>query len=205
MPKRDDDAASPSLRSSFSSYRHADVLEFSPSIPPSLYSDVAPSQQWKTTIKHPQNSTRKNAIEKRITNPSHPAHLQHGLFAARKLVSGERIIDYHGIVTMNGEEDAESDYTYCFARRQLVIDASSVGSDARFCNDYRGIRTRPNAEFYEYRDQVGDLKCAIRVKKDVKHIDKGEEICVNYGKGYWVHRFGREALELHSIRGKKVC
>ncbi len=89
---------------------------------------------------------------------------------------------------MNGEEDAESDYTYCFARRQLVIDASRVGSDARFCNDYRGIRTRPNAEFYEYRDQVG----------------KGEEICVNYGKGYWVHRFGREALELHSIRGKKV-
>ena len=38
----------------------------------------------------------------------------------------------------------------------------------------------------------------------MKHIDKGKEICVNYGKGYWVHRFGREALELHSIRGKKV-
>ena len=30
-------------------------------------------------------------------------------------------------------------------------------------------------------------------------IGKGDEICVNYGKGFWLHRFGREALEKASL------
>ena len=85
------------------------------------------------------------------------------------------MIDYHGFVTLNGEEDTESDYTYSFAKRRLVIDANAV-----------------------YRDRVGDLKCGIRVKKG-EIIGKGDEICVNYGKGFWLHRFGREALEKASL------
>ena len=59
------------------------------------------------------------------------------------------MIDYHGFVTLNGEEDKESDYTYSFAKRRLVIDAKTVGTEARFCNDFRGIRGKPNAEFFE--------------------------------------------------------
>jgi hypothetical protein len=43
------------------------------------------------------------------------------------------VIDYHGFVTLNGEEDEESDYTYSFAKRRLVIDANAVGTEARFC------------------------------------------------------------------------
>ena len=60
---------------------------------------------------------------------------------------------------------------------------NAVGTEARFCNDFKRSLEKPNAEFFEYRDRVGDLKCGIRVKKG-EIIGKGDEICVNYGKGF---------------------
>jgi len=189
--------------SSTTPYRRIETLEFAEkSIPESILNDVCPSLKSKSTIKHSKSDTGKNCVEKKITDSSHPAYPAYGLFASRKLTSHEKIIDYHGYVTMNGDEDKHSDFTYCFANRRLVIDANKVGSIARFCNDFRGIRDKPNAEFFEYRDKAGDLKCAIRVRKEIKAIAKGEEICVNYGKGFWVHRFGRDALEKASLSSR---
>ena len=184
------------------SYRRIETLEFSKSIPSSILDDICPSRLKSTStfhaVKHTREAAKKNCLGKPILDSNHPAYPAYGLFASRKLSSLEHVIDYHGIVTLNGEEDTESDYTYSFAKRRLVIDANAVGTEARFCNDFRGIRERPNAEFFEYRDRVGDLKCGIRVKKG-EIIGKGDEICVNYGKGFWLHRFGREALEKASL------
>ena len=65
------------------------------------------------------------------------------------------MIDYHGFVTLNGEEDTESDYTYSFAKRRLVIDANAVGTEARFCNDFRGIGKNRTRSFLNIATEWG--------------------------------------------------
>jgi hypothetical protein len=119
------------------SYRRIETLEFSKSIPSSILDDICPSRLKSTStfhaVKHTREATKKNCLGKPILDLNHPAYPAYGLFASRKLSSLERVIDYHGFVTLNGEEDKESDYTYSFAKRRLVIDANAVGTEARFC------------------------------------------------------------------------
>ncbi|PAV21865.1 hypothetical protein PNOK_0182200 [Pyrrhoderma noxium] len=95
-------------------------------------------------------------VIRRIENPAHPAHGQMGLFAHKKIPSRTFIMDYIGEAHSN--ERADSDYDLCLYRAQVEdgfvnigIDAAYMGNEARFINDYRGIRTRPNAIFKERR------------------------------------------------------
>ena len=98
-----------------------------------------------------------------------------------------------------------------------------MGNEARFINDYRGITSRPNAEFrdvFVIRNGVKERGVGVFVKaaKEVKGkkgsgngngkgkgegkvgkkaemsgIAKGEEVLVSYGRGFWCFR--REEME----------
>ena len=124
-----------------------------------------------------------------IMDRSHPAHGQHGLFAARKIPPRTLIVEYIGEV--HSDERPTSDYDislYRFAENgeSIGVDASSMGNEARFVNDYRGIRPKPNAEFADRRTTGGDLRIGIWSLSE--GMRKGDEIVVSYGKGWWTAR-----------------
>lgn len=150
---------------------------------------------------------------------THPARGQAGLFAARALAPGTLVVPYLGVAHAGGHPDhARSDYDLWLDRDAgIAVDAAGAGNEARFVNDYRGVRPRPNAEFRECWDpRVGERCMAVFVlpagkraaaaaakggKKGaaaaaaVAGIAKGEEICVSYGKGFWGRRQAEEEEE----------
>jgi xeroderma pigmentosum group C-complementing protein len=152
-----------------------------------------------------------------ITDPAHPAFKQLGLFAAKDLKPGSLIIPYlgklHSGIGLDAEDAEKSDYDLWLCRAaDVAIDAAQAGNEARFINDYRGVprqrRQGPNAEFREVWDGRGPAGGGERgiavfvtpaTKKQIAdgrgndaRIAKGEEILVNYGKGYW-HSRGKDS------------
>jgi hypothetical protein len=122
-----------------------------------------------------------------IVDHSHPAHGQRGLFAARKIPPRTLIVEYIGEV--HSDERPTSDYDvslYRFPSESVGVDASRMGNEARFVNDYRGIRPKPNAEFVDSRAAGGDLRMGIWSLAE--GIRKGDEIVVSYGKAWWTAR-----------------
>lgn len=94
-----------------------------------------------------------------IAEPSHPADGQAGLFATRNLTPGSLIVPYYGVVhsdlapPQHKLEHEKSDYDLRIDRDAcLAVDAGKAGNEARFVNDYRGVRDRPNADFRECWD-----------------------------------------------------
>ena len=123
---------------------------------------------------------------KKIDESSHPAFGQFGLFANAKLAPKSYVIDYLGYVHNEDESDKNSDYDINLDRQLgIAIDARKYGCEARMVNDYRGIMDKPNVEF-ENRIVNGELRMAIFVGS--KPIAKGQELCINYGKGFWKAR-----------------
>jgi hypothetical protein len=151
-----------------------------------------------------------------INTPSHPACGQCGLFVTQAHPPDSFVCLYLGLVhsTKDGQPAAradlvdhapKSDYDLSLDRDLgLAVDAATMGNEARFINDYRGIADRPNAEF---RDVIVKLKggrkergvgvfvkAAKRPKKgkakreDDLGLRKGEEILVSYGRGFWSAR-----------------
>jgi SET domain-containing protein len=164
-----------------------------------------------------------------ITDPAHPAYGQAGLFAAKDLKPGSFIIEYLGVIHSSPppfpsptstspsiststtplpkqapDPHASSNYDLSLDRDpalSLAIDAATSGNEARFINDYRGIRSRPNAEFREVwneaRQERGMGVWVLPVgrsgsRERGKGVRKGEEIVVSYGKGFWGARRGEE-------------
>ncbi|KAI6031971.1 hypothetical protein BKA83DRAFT_46882 [Pisolithus microcarpus] len=117
-----------------------------------------------------------------ISDASHPARGQFGLFAVRKIPPKTHIIDYIGEVHCQDRLDSN----YDLSLTSVGIDASKMGNEARFVNDYRGIRCKPNAIFVEYRTAMGELRMSVRSSSDP--IQKGDEILVSYGKSWWRFR-----------------
>lgn len=129
-----------------------------------------------------------------VTEKSHPACGQRGLFAAKKLKPGSHVLDYMGFVHTDKESNSNSDYDIALGRYELeadgssdtkkyveiAIDAMSVGNEARMVNDYRGIATKPNVKFDEHLVQ-GEYRIGIFVMD--REIKKGEELLISYGKG----------------------
>ncbi|KAI0379000.1 hypothetical protein F5Y04DRAFT_138584 [Hypomontagnella monticulosa] len=144
-----------------------------------------------------------------ITDATHPANGQSGLFAARALPPGSLILPYYGIVhsavAPHSAAHETSDYDLWLTREgALAVDAAKAGNEARFVNDYRGVRDRPNAEFRECWDARRGERCmAVFVlpagknagKKAAVGVAKGEEILVSYGKGFWSKRRDEEELD----------
>ena len=127
-----------------------------------------------------------------ISSPSnHPARGQHGLFAIRHLPPDTLILDYLGFVHSSAESDPEASYDLSLDRHLgVAVDATHMGNEARFINDYRGIREAPNAEFREHvvdglRRMSVWVVTAGKSGRGKKGIRRGEEICLSYGKGFW--------------------
>ncbi|KAI9784570.1 MAG: hypothetical protein M1839_001792 [Geoglossum umbratile] len=140
-----------------------------------------------------------------ITSPNaHPALHQHGLFATRHLPPGSFILDYLGLYH---SEPSTSDYDLSLSRDLGIgIDAVRMGNEGRFINDYRGIRSGPNAEFRERvagsERRMGVWVLPVGKSGKGKGINKGEEICVSYGKGFWRSRKGEEINDDYGKEGR---
>jgi len=113
------------------------------------------------------------------------------------LVPDSFVLFYLGFVHGEADSDPCSNYDLSLDRELGVgVDATKMGNEARFTNDYRGVNSfGPNAEFkevwvhrgigrYEKRMAVYVLP-AGKSGKRAKGIGKGEEILVSYGKGFW--------------------
>ncbi|KAI0034958.1 SET domain protein [Vararia minispora EC-137] len=131
--------------------------------------------------------THAPCIIKKIHETGHPACGQSGLFALRKIPAKAHIIDYIGEV--HCDDRPTSNYDISLYRFQdgvsVGVDAAAMGNEARFCNDYRGVRMRPNAEFRDRRTETEELRIGIWSTEDIR---KGDEILVSYGKSWWAGR-----------------
>lgn len=137
-----------------------------------------------------------------IADTQHPAHGQAGLFATRHLAPGSLILPYLGEVhAADSEAHVSSDYDLWLDRDGgVAVDASRMGNEARFVNDYRGVpgAAKPNAEFCEVWDgrrsekgmAVFVLPAAKKNRAKGSGIAKGHEILISYGKGFWGQRQG---------------
>ncbi|KAL1887621.1 Glucose-responsive transcription factor [Ceratocystis pirilliformis] len=85
-----------------------------------------------------------------ISDAKHPANGQAGLFATKNLKPGAPILLYLGVVHPPDTAHETSDYDLWLDHDlEIAVDAATIGNEARFINDYRGIKHRPNAEFRE--------------------------------------------------------
>lgn len=104
-----------------------------------------------------------------ISSPLHPACSQSGLFAVRELAPDELVAVYLGLV--HGDSDADmqtakaSDYDISLDReRGLAIDAASMGSEARFVNDYRGVPRGSSSQIDRHGHDKVNSKSIASVK-----------------------------------------
>jgi len=158
-------------------------------------------------------SNENNVRISHVDDENHPANGQNGLFATKDLPPSTVIILYNGKIHTNEENDtdAESDYDLSIDRDLgLSIDANKMGNEARFINDYRGIRACANAEFrdcwvktittWEHRIGIFVLPPAKGGKRS-SGIRKGEEIVVNYGRNFWkARKDAYERAEVDTLR-----
>jgi len=100
------------------------------------------------------------------------------------------IVTYVGYVHAESETDQESDYDLSLERELGVgVDARWMGNEARFINDYRGVKEKANAEFRDC--WVGNGRGGWERRMGIwakEKIGKGDEILVSYGRGFWQER-----------------
>lgn len=184
----------------------ADVVYLhSPFLSKKLGADKA--QQLTSTISslHPNTPIRKTNVSNvnvrivPVTDASHPAIGQNSLCATQHLPPDTFILPYLGYVHDQTDLDEASDYDLSLDRELGIgVDASKMGNEARFINDYRGVAAAPNAEFRDIFIDVGAGMVEKRVGvfvlsagksgKRAKGIARGQEILVSYGKGFWTER-----------------
>eukprot|EP00127_Corallochytrium_limacisporum_P004604 Clim_evm18s169 gene=Clim_evmTU18s169 len=183
-------------------------LVWDPAVSTEHKATVAP-----TTKPRVKNDAKPNPslVIKAITQPGHPAHGQRGLFAAKAIRESEHLVDYLGYVTTAESASENSDYVLGFGPQSvLAIDADrGFGNEARFVNDYRGVpvvpgrhqrtksasgkpnqyqpKNRPNVCFRDRIDTRGHTYIGIYAIDD---IQKGSELLISYGKGFWKAREG---------------
>lgn len=163
------------------------------SVPKHIRDIVSPSAQTRTQIPAQKPPV---AIQV-ISDPSHPAHGQYGLFATKKIPPRTLILDYVGEV--HCDDRPASDYDLSLYRTSdhisVGVDAQSAGNEARFVNDYRGVKAKPNALFQERKTESGELRMSVWSGSDP--IKKGDELLVSYGKAWW-----RARGDLHTWGGE---
>jgi hypothetical protein len=136
-----------------------------------------------------------------VSDSAHPANGQHALYANQHLPPDSFILPYLGYVHDQTDLNESSDYDLSLDRELGIgVDASKMGNEARFINDYRGVSSAPNAEFLDIYVDIGGEKVEKRVGvfvlsagksgKRAKGVGRGQEILVSYGKGFWSERLG---------------
>lgn len=134
-----------------------------------------------------------------VTESAHPACGQHALYANQQLPADSFVLPYLGYVHDQNDINITSDYDLSLDRELGIgVDASTMGNEARFINDYRGVASAPNAEFRDIYVDIGNGMAEKRVGvfvlsagksgKRAKGIARGAEILVSYGKGFWSER-----------------
>ncbi|GAA6021022.1 hypothetical protein JCM11491_005968 [Sporobolomyces phaffii] len=143
---------------------------------------------------------------RKIDDPTHPACGQSGLFNAtgKPIPRATFLRDYTGLVHLEREADQDSDYDLSLERIRtgdgdgewdvVGIDATKMGAEARFVNDFRGTGApRPNAVFQLREWQLPNGKGTAKrmaIFAGPHGIDKNAEVVVSYGKGFWDNRKG---------------
>jgi hypothetical protein len=176
-------------------------LVYSKAVAPDILKTTDPKVDLNCHVKTVSNTKGPSPLVKiiKIKDPVHPANGQHGLFAAQHLYPDTFILFYLGHVHGSSDADPNSDYDLSLDRELGIgVDASKMGNEARFINDFRGVAVRPNAEFRDIWVGIGkgvfEKRMAVHVLpagksgKRSKGISKGEEILVSYGKGFWMER-----------------
>lgn len=180
----------------------------SPSILTCLSQPISPATDNSTILHTYPLGPHTNVRITPISTATHPANGQYGLFATRLLEPGTFVLPYLGEIhcslptedtskftcsTMPAlieDEHNSSDYDLSLDRLLGIgIDAAKAGNEARFINDYRGVKDRCNAEFKEVWD-ARTQKRGMGVfvlergnggksgKPKFRGIGKGEEILV---------------------------
>ena len=114
---------------------------------------------------------------------------QFGLFAAKKIPPRTHLLDYLGEVHCDDRPSSDYDLSLYRAPDGLVsvgVDASAMGNEGRFVNDYRGIRGKPNAQFEERRVDNGELRMSIWSGGEA--IKRGEEILVSMSRSEYTRQ-----------------
>ncbi|KAJ7785955.1 hypothetical protein B0H16DRAFT_1488678 [Mycena metata] len=169
--------------------RYITTCSFHTSVPPGTVSFLTEGSAAKTaTTNRPSPADGSAVAIRRISDSTHPACGQLGLFAARKIKEKTIIVDYIGEI--HCDERPESDYDLSLFRSSdlsVGIDASVMGNEGRFVNDYRNIpgQEKPNAAFVDERLASGELRIRIVSSRIIR---KGEEVLVSYGKAWWQAR-----------------
>ncbi|KAK4170604.1 hypothetical protein QBC36DRAFT_201075, partial [Triangularia setosa] len=125
--------------------------------------------------------------------------------------------EYHpgsgpGLQNSDGYDYSKSDYDLWLDREgDVAVDAARCGNEARFVNDYRGVpyhppppgpgakqpkqqKGRPNAEFRvawdeRRQERVMSVWVLPEGKKGLnKGVERGGEVLVSYGRGFWEER-----------------
>ena len=186
-------------------YTYSDAV--TPELRTGLSRPCTDSEAWSKIFPEALGSPCPRVKILTINDVKHPACGQRGLFASQQINPDALVIVYKGLVHTNSmsDTDAHSDYDLALDRELgLSVDGARAGNESRFANDYRGIAERPNAEFRDCFVQVPCSKRAEGVKwerrvgiyvlsagkagKRKAGIRAGEEVLVNYGKGYWEGR-----------------
>lgn len=175
--------------------RYLDRPQYHQSVPDGIRHYITGVSHNSTKL--PKDQVSRTLVSIRaISSPTHPACGQHGLFAVKKIPPRTWLLDYIGEVHC---DDRVSDYDLSLYRSQdgvsVGVDASVCGNEARFINDYRGIRSNPNAIFADGRAASGELRMSVWSGSAV--IRKGEEILVSYGKCWWRSRATQVADNLY--------
>ncbi len=112
--------------------------------------------------------------------------LGHGLFCEEMLEEGSYVGEYTGRIRVNNRRYFEPLNNYCYEYpvpddlgRSHVIDATE-GNLTRFINHSFEPNLRPVHVFYEGFYHLIFLA--------LKRIEKGTQLCYNYGKNYWYIR-----------------
>ncbi|KAG5733061.1 hypothetical protein E4T56_gene3561 [Termitomyces sp. T112] len=131
------------------------------------------------------HTVRPSVVIRKISSTVHPAFGQYGLFASRRIPPKTHIIDYIGEIHCDDRPDSDYDLSVYRGHdgADVGIDASRMGNEARFINDYRGIMAKPNAIFSDVDTILGEKRMSIW--SSGQEIRKGEEILVSYGKSWW--------------------
>ncbi|KAL6079973.1 Glucose transport transcription regulator RGT1 [Balamuthia mandrillaris] len=147
---------------------------------------------------------------RKLADKQHPCNGQHGCFALLPYREGEVVCIYAGAVVNMDVGEYESYYNVDYSTQsapertsRMRVDASWIGNEARFINDYRGVPTSsssvssPNvklekvwlgiAQPQHYRKHLEEEEKdhLVVVVQCIRDIAVGEELLLDYGMRYW--------------------
>lgn len=122
-------------------------------------------------------------MTRRIIRRQSPIH-GNGVFAARDLTKGARVIEYKGKRLTHAQanrmyaNDSDSGHTFLFTlNKKYLIDGGDGGNDARWINH----SCAPNCEAWVIENKAGDRSRDRVVIETRRAIRAGEELTYDYG------------------------